>query len=40
MDEIDKILEEIQSSFPVIDFIETTPVDEFTLNGKPQFILY
>ena len=40
MNEIDKILEDIESSFPIIDFIETTPVDVFELRGKLQFILY
>ncbi len=41
MDEIiNEILEDIKSSFPVIDFIDTIPVDMFILHRKPQFILY
>lgn len=38
--EIHKAIEEEKSSYPVIDFIRTTPVDEFEMNGKIHYIQY
>lgn len=37
---INIIFEELLNSYPIIDFIDTIPVDSFQLNGKLQFIQY
>jgi len=38
--EINKAIEQELNLYPVIDFIETTPVDSFEMNGKIHFIQY
>ena len=38
--EENKELEEIKNSYPVIDFVQTIPVDNFEMNGKTYFIQY
>lgn len=38
--EENKELEEIKSSYPVIDFIPTIPVDNFEMNGRTHFIYF
>ncbi len=38
-EEIEQI-KEIKNSYTVIDFIETTPVDNFEIHGKLYFIQY
>jgi len=38
--EYNKEMEEIKNSYPIIDFIETIPVNSFELHGKIQFIYY
>ena len=35
-----KELKEIENSYPVIDFIQTIPVDNFEMNGRTYFIQY
>lgn len=35
-----KEIKEIQNSYPVIDFIQTIPVDSFEMDGKMHFIQY
>jgi len=35
-----KEIKEIQNSYPVIDFIQTIPVDNFEMGGKIHFIQY
>lgn len=35
-----KEIKEIQNSYPVIDFIQTIPVDSFEMGGKIHFIQY
>jgi hypothetical protein len=38
--EINKAIHEELKSYPVIDFIETIPVDSFEMSGKIHFIQY
>jgi hypothetical protein len=38
--EQNKELQELLHSNPIIDFIYTTPVKEFEMNGKIHFIQY
>lgn len=35
-----KEINETKNSYPVLDFIETIPVDSFEMNGKINFIQY
>lgn len=35
-----KEIEETKNSYPVIDFIETTPVNEFEFGGRMYYIQY
>lgn len=38
--EINKAIKEELKSYPVIDFIETTPVDSFEMGGKMHYIQF